>query len=310
LRKLKTGPISMNRRQALFSLAAFGASSFLKPSSLLAFEAEKPLLRYAVIGDWGIGDRSQYELAKKMFEIHQTTPIEFVLTVGDNIYPDGKSENFVKKFEKPFEGLLSANVPFYASLGNHDVEGGREAQIKYPLFNMNGENYYQLCKGNGLVDAFMLDSTNFDEKQKSWLISSLKISSAKWKIACFHHPLYSSGKKHGSHDELKQVIEPIFRDYGVKVVFSGHDHFYERMNLQNGIQYFVTGAAGALRRGGLNMNTSFRASSYDKDNHFMVIEMFENEVSFKALSRLGDTVDKGTIHKVIPVPAAAATAGL
>jgi hypothetical protein len=301
----------MNRRQALFSLAAFGASSFLKPSSLLAVEAEKPLLRYAVIGDWGVGDRGQFEMARKMFEIHQATPIEYVLTVGDNIYPDGKSLNFIKKFEKPYEALLSANVPFYASLGNHDVEGGREAQIKYPFFNMNGECYYQVCKGNGLVDSFMLDSTNFDDKQKSWLISALKESSAKWKVACFHHPLYSSGKKHGSDGELKTLIEPIFRDYGVKVVFSGHDHFYERMNLQNGIQYFVTGAAGALRRGGLHMNTSFRAHSYDKDNHFMLIEMFENEISFRAISRLGDTVDKGTIQKVIPIPsAAAATAGI
>jgi hypothetical protein len=300
----------MNRRQALFSLAAFGASSFLKPSSLLAFEAEKPLLRYAVIGDWGVGDRSQYELARKMFEFHQTAPIEYILTVGDNIYPDGKSVNFVKKFEKPFEALLTANVPFYASLGNHDVEGGREAQTKYPLFNMDGESYYQLCKGNGLVDSFMLDSTNFDERQKSWLISSLKESTAKWKVACFHHPLYSSGKKHGSDAELKTIIEPIFRDYGVKVVFSGHDHFYERMSVQNGIQYFVTGAAGALRRGGLHMNTSFRANSYDKDNHFMLVEMFENEISFRAISRLGDTVDKGVIHKVTPVPsAAAASAG-
>lgn len=296
----------MNRRQALFSLAAFGASSFLKPSSLLAFEPEKPLLRYAVIGDWGVGDRSQFELAKKMFEVHQATPIEYVLTVGDNIYPDGKSENFVKKFEKPYDALLTANVPFYASLGNHDVEGGRQSQIKYAPFNMGGENYYQICKGNDLVDSFMLDSTNFDERQKSWLISALKASTAKWKVACFHHPLYSSGKKHGSDPELKKIIEPIFMDYGVKVVFSGHDHFYERMNLQNGIQYFVTGAGGALRRGGLHMNTSFRATSYDKDNHFMVIEMYENEIGFKAISRLGDIVDKGTIQKVIPVPAAAA----
>jgi hypothetical protein len=296
----------MNRRQALFSLAAFGATSLLKPSSLLASETEKPLLRYAVIGDWGIGDRSQFETAKKMFEVHQSTPFEFILTVGDNIYPDGKAGNFIKKFEKPYEPLLSANVPFYASLGNHDVEGGRQEQTRYPFFNMGSENFYQICKGNDLVDSFMLDSTNFDERQKSWLISSLKASTAKWKIACFHHPLYSSGKKHGSDDGLKKIIEPIFMDYGVKVVFSGHDHFYERMNLQNGIQYFVTGAGGALRRGGLNLNTSIRAQSFDKDNHFMVIEMFENEIGFKAISRLGDTVDKGMIQKVIPPPAVAA----
>jgi hypothetical protein len=291
----------MNRRQVLFSLAAFGASSLIKPSSLFAFNSEKAPLRYAVIGDWGVGDRGAYELAKKMFEVHQTTPFEFILTVGDNIYPDGRPEHFVKKFERPFEGLLNAKVPFYATLGNHDVQAGRQAQLSYPLFNMKGENYYILSKGDGLADFFMLDTTDFDKKQKSWLESNLRSSNAKWKFALFHHPLYSSGKKHGSQDDLKVEMEPILLRHGVKVVFSGHDHFYERMNLQKGIQYFVTGAAGALRRGGLHMNSSIKAVSFDEDNHFMLIELSEDEVSFRAISRRGDTVDKGIIQKV-PAP--------
>jgi predicted phosphodiesterase len=287
----------MNRRQALFSLAAFGATTLLKPSNLLAFQTEKNLLRFAVIGDWGSGDRGEYEMAKKMFEVHQSTPFEFVLTVGDNIYPNGSAEYFNKKFEIPFESFIKANVPFFATLGNHDVEQGRQAQVSYPLFNMKGENYYLLNKGNGLADIFMIDSTAFDTKQQSWLETSLKSSTAKWKIACFHHPLYSSGKKHGSQEDLKKILEPIFMQYGVRVVFSGHDHFYERMTVQNGIQYFVTGAGGALRRGGLNMSSTIRAASFDKDNHFMVIELTESEIVFKAISRIGDTVDKGTIQK-------------
>ncbi len=299
----------MNRRQALFSIAAFGASTLLKPTSLFANDAAKISLRYAVIGDWGVGGRGEFDIAKKMFEIHQLTPIEFILTVGDNIYPDGRAEHFVKKFEKPFEGLINAKVPFYATLGNHDVQDGRQAQISYPLFNMNGKSYYKLSKGDGLVDFFMLDSTDFDDKQKFWLESNLQLSKAKWKLALFHHPLYSSGKRHGSDDELKQVIEPIFVQHGVKVVFSGHDHFYERMNLQKGVQYFVTGAAGALRRGGLLSNSTIKAESFDKDNHFMLIEQNEDEILFKAISRRGDTVDKGIIQK-LPAAAAATGAGL
>lgn len=240
-----------------------------------------------------------------MFEAHQKEPVEFVLTVGDNIYPDGKPEHFVKKFEKPFEDLLNVKVPFYASLGNHDVEGGRKAQITYPLFNMNGENYYRLSKADGLVDSFMIDSTAFDEKQKSWLESELKASTAKWKVACFHHPLYSSGKKHGSQESLKKVLEPILINNGVKVAFSGHDHFYERLNVKNGIQYFVTGAGGELRRGGLNMQSGITALSYDKDNSYMVIEVNEAEITFKVINRLGDIIDRGVIQKAQAVPAVA-----
>ena len=192
--------------------------------------------------------------------------------------------------------------------GNHDVEGGRKAQTSYPLFNMNGENYYQLSKANGLVDSFMIDSTEFDDRQKSWLESALKSSNAKWKIACFHHPLYSSGKKHGSQEELKKILEPILVNNGVKVALSGHDHFYERLSLKNGIQYFVSGAGGALRKGGLNMHSGLTAASYDKDNSYMVLEMNESEITFKSINRLGDVIDKGLIQKA-QAQAAAAGAG-
>ena len=93
---------------------------------------------------------------------------------------------------------------------------------------------------------------------------------------------------------------------GVKVAFSGHDHFYERLSVKNGIQYFVSGAGGALRRGGLNMHSGLTAASYDKDNSFMIIEINEAEISFSSISRLGDVVDRGLIQKA---PAAAAAAG-
>lgn len=304
----KNSRFLLTRRQALLSLAAFGAGSFIKPSSLFASETPSKPLRFAVLGDWGVGDRESYELAKKMFDFHQASPVEFVLTVGDNIYPNGCSSRFIKNFEKPFTDLIRAEVPFFTTFGNHDVEDKREHQLNYSLFNMNGADYYLLNRGNGLADFFMLDSTNFNKEQEMWLIDKLGNSKAKWKMAFFHHPLYSSGKKHGSHPELRKQVEPIFQEYGVKVVFSGHDHFYERLHLQRGIQYFVTGGGGKLRTGGLNMRSNIRATSYDLDNHFMVIEMDEAQVSFKAISRTGALFDEGVIKKVIPAQATPAQA--
>lgn len=305
--KRKPGNL-ITRRQALFSLSALTASSLINPSLLLADLAPHPRHTFAVIGDWGSGDKEEFELAKKMFEVYQKTPYECVLTVGDNIYPDGNPNLITKKFEQPFVDLLKANVPFYAALGNHDVEKGREAQINYPLFNMGGKNYYVINKCDGLVDFFMLDSTDFDERQRDWLEKGLSESQARWKMAFFHHPLYSSGKKHGSQDELRKIVEPIFVKHGVKVVFQGHDHFYERLNIQNGIQYFVTGGGGKLRKGGLDLKSSMRASSFDLDNHFMFIEIDEKEFTFKAISRTGSIVDEGVVKKVINTQAQTAGA--
>jgi 3',5'-cyclic AMP phosphodiesterase CpdA len=290
----------ISRRQAIFSLAALTAGAFIKPTSLLAAdEASTPKYRFAVIGDWGTGDQEEFDLAKKIFETYQKQSFDCVLTVGDNIYPDGNPKLMKQKFEQPFAELIEAKVPFYASLGNHDVEKGRDAQINYPLFNMNGKNYYVVSKANGLVDFFLLDSTRFDEAQEEWLVTALSASTAKWKMAFFHHPLYSSGKKHGSQDELRRIVEPIFIQYGVRVVFQGHDHFYERSNIQKGIQYFVTGGGGKLRKGGLDLKSSMRAASYDLDNHFMLLDIDEKEFCFKAISRTGGVVDEGTVKKVL-----------
>src|SRR5262249_31676998 len=117
----------ISRRQFLFSLAAIGAGASIKPASLFAADSDKTVLRFAMIGDWGCGEKEEFELARKMYEIHQKTPFEFILTVGDNIYPNGNAKHFTPKFERPFEGFIKAQVPFYVTLGNHDVEEGREA---------------------------------------------------------------------------------------------------------------------------------------------------------------------------------------
>ena len=58
--------------------------------------------------------------------------------------------------------------------------------------------------------------------------------------------------RHGSSVDLRVLLEPIFVKYGVNVVFSGHDHVYERLKPQKGIYYFVSGSAGQLRKGNMS----------------------------------------------------------
>ncbi|MEK6304536.1 MAG: metallophosphoesterase [Acidobacteriota bacterium] len=285
----------ITRRQALASLATLTVGALIKPAYVLGSPTSKT--RFGVIGDFGTGGADEFAIANVMYEGHKASPLDFVLTVGDNIYPNGSGHLFLKHFEEPFAGLLKEKVPFYATLGNHDVEEGRQDQIAYPLFNMNGSSYYSFSRGNGLVDFFMLDSTNFDTTQHTWLENGLRNSKALWKIAAFHHPFYSSGKKHGSDPKLRDKIEPLFNHYGVQVVFCGHDHNYERIKPQNGIQYFVTGAGGQIRRGGVDLKSPIRAASYDKDNSYMLIEVDEKEMAFKSISEKGDIVDSGIIRQ-------------
>lgn len=287
----------ITRRQAIVSLATLATGTLIRPASVLGLGSPDSKTRFAVLGDFGTGERDEYAVAAQMLEFHRHSPFDLVLACGDNIYPNGSGRYFVKHFEEPFAGLLKEQVKFYVVLGNHDIEEGRNDQLHYPLFNMNGSNYYTISRGNGFVDFFMLDSTSCDATQVTWLENSLRTSRAMWKVAALHHPLYSSGKKHGSELRLRKLIEPLFTRYHVQVVFAGHDHVYERTKPQQGIQYFITGAGGKMRRGDINLKSELRATSYDEDNSFMVIEVDENEMSFKSISEKGEVVDSGIIRQ-------------
>ena len=108
--------------------------------------AETPLpnkpdtLKFAVLGDFGTGSRGQIETGAEMARVHKRFPFEFVITVGDNIYGSESEQDFSRKFEVPYKGLLDAKVKFYASLGNHDSP----KQVNYRLFNMEGKPYYTM----------------------------------------------------------------------------------------------------------------------------------------------------------------------
>lgn len=254
-------------------------------------QAPRPLLpdsvRFAVIGDMGTGGTAQHEVARQLERQRAVFPFTFVITVGDNIYG---SQNLVKKFEEPYKALLGAKVDFYASLGNHDNQNQRF----YKAFNMDGRRYYTFRKGP--VAFFALDSTYLDREQLVWLEKELAQSNADWKIAYFHHPLYSTGRTHGSAVDLRKVLEPLFVRHGVRVVFSGHEHFYERIAPQQGIHYFISGSAGQLRRGDI-IRKEPMAAGFDADQAFMLIEVADRQLFYRAISRTGTTVDEGVIAR-------------
>ena len=141
-----------------------------------------------------------------------------------------------------------------------------------------------------------MDTTYVDAQQLAWLEKELSSSSSDWKIAFFHHPLYSSGRRHGSSLDLRKVPEPLFVKYGVNVVFSGHDHIYERVKPQQGITYFVSGSAGSLRKGDYGTPQAFSATGFDSDFEFMLVEIDGSKLYFQAISRTGETIDSGLVE--------------
>ena len=281
-------------RHAICSAAILALTSGLSLSGTaqdVTLPLEKGSTRFAVIGDTGTGDKRQYEIGRRLEEYRERANFTFTIMVGDNIYGSERPQDFEKKFETPYKPLLDAGVTFYAALGNHDDPNQRF----YKPFNMGGERFYTFTKGT--IDFFVLDSNYMDRKQLDWFERALKESKSEWKMAYFHHPLYSSGATHGSETDLRDLLEPLFIKYGMNVVFAGHEHFYERIKPQKGIYYFTCGGSAKLREGDVQTGSGLTEKADDIDNTFMAVEVAGNMFNFQTVSGSGATVDSGAFQR-------------
>lgn len=287
---LLTSPTAACRDAAVVDSAAAVADA--SPEPAVALPNREGSFKFAVLGDFGTGSDEQYEMARRMADVHTRFKYSVVVMVGDNIYGSERPQDFKKKFEMPYKPLLDAGVKFYASLGNHD---SRE-QRYYDLFNMDDKLYYTF-NPNPEVRFFAIESTYPEPEQMQWLEKELKDSTSHWKIPFFHHPLYSSGERHGSDVRLRSTLEPLFLKYNVSVVLTGHDHFYERTKPQQGITYFVVGSGGKLRSGNIDRGSGLTARGFDTDLAFMVAEIDGDQMYFNTIARDGKTVDSGTLTR-------------
>ena len=264
------------------------AATLIRPAGDEVAAAAGPSVTFAVIGDNGTGQTPQYDVARQMLKQHAATPFEFVLMMGDNMYGSQARRDFVDKFEIPYGPLLRMGIPFYAALGNHDDPDNRN----YPPFNMDGRRYYSVVRG--AARFFFFDTNFMDGEQIRWIDDALKTATEDWKIAVFHHPIYSDGDRHGANVELRVVLEPMLIKYGVDVVFSGHEHIYERIRQQKGVSYFIVGSSGQLRKGGVTPS-AITAASFADDRVFLVATLTGAEMTFQAISRSGAIVDSGAL---------------
>ncbi|MYB98857.1 MAG: hypothetical protein F4X60_09920 [Gemmatimonadetes bacterium] len=171
------------------------------------------------------------------------------------------------------------------------------------------------AEGPPLVEVFVLDSntlsgsdqkleTGSDEPQLRWLAGALQRSRASWKVVAMHHPIYSPKRcmwfRFRCRDEdevLRAELEPIFREYGVDIVFQAHQHLYARLLPQHGIRYFVTGGGGretdAFRKDERTVPRNDRGSF----NHFVYVHVTEDRFGYCVIDADGDIRDGGSFGR-------------
>lgn len=248
-----------------------------------------PALEFIAVGDSGSGDIGQ-DLVAYAMEIHAARyPVNAILYLGDNFYESGVSSANDPKFQTHFEEMYDPtilNMPFYAILGNHDYRGNVQAQVDYsqissrwvmpafyytftmppPTGNSSKENW---------VQVFALDTTPIVDgqdpgQQMTWLEEQLKNSTARWKIVIGHHPVFSNGQ-HGGDETLNLLLIPLFRQYGVDMYISGHDHDLQILRV-NGFHQLVSGGGSRIRDTLCRGNSEYAAGLLG----FMSLRLYED----------------------------------
>lgn len=233
-------------------------------------------VRFIVMGDTGRGNNVQREVAIQIRDLCAREGCDFVVLLGNNIFPNGVTSvddtQWQDKFELPY---VDISMPFYAVLGNHDYGGngaGTEPfkgpiQVAYGAVSAKFEmpwTFYSFRRENvGFVmldtNAMLLgDTSNGDQRQ--WFasaVANLRASGAQWIVVSGHHPYRSNGSygNAGNYEGLPSTI-PVsgasirsFYDDLVcgeaNVVFAGHDNNRQWLNEPGalcGAELIVSGA--------------------------------------------------------------------
>ena len=205
---------------------------------------------FIAFGDSRGGSKEQKTLAKLMKEVVPNV----VIHTGD-LTSKGTSQEINEDVLELYKGVFSFDK-FYPSLGNHDY-ATKKGEPFIETFELPGnERYYYFHEGDTLFIALDTNDPLNEEPNEMipWRRKTLAVQGKKatWIVGYFHHPPYSSGASHGSDLRVREKIVPILEKYNVDVVFTGHDHNYQRtceiLNntcVQNGVLYIVTAGGGA-----------------------------------------------------------------
>lgn len=260
---------------------------------------------FAIIGDTEARPHVNDRIAKAIWGERP----DFILNVGD--LTDGGQEHH--KFEWNLEYFLGMNqvlgrIPLFPVPGN-----GESDLHWYRRYHGMPQPADRYTFRYGNAEFFMLDSNRPmgpGSEQHAWLEERLRASTARWKFACHHHPVYSSDEDDYGNtwrgpsalgDANPRGAVALYERYGVDIVFYGHIHAYERtwpmldgqVQTQHGVRYVQTGGAG----GNLENFTPTRNAFSNKlfrGHHYCLIRIHQDHLTFQMFDtdgRLRDAFD-------------------
>lgn len=245
--------------------AGAALSSYFSTMSALSSATTDPAVTFFALGDHGAGTLKQKFVARWLEQsCRNSQRTDFVLFLGDNFYPEGvdsvEDRKWQSVFEEVYDSRCLSEVPFYASLGNHDHLGNAAAQIEYGRsgrgsgrWKMSATHYMQDFRGGGAqVRLVVLDTEAFKQeeqadRQLALLDEAFSIANPKiWRLVAGHVPVRSFSHRYGDSPLLVRKLLPKLRQHRVDVYLSAHAHNLQMISRPNEPFYVISGG-GAKR---------------------------------------------------------------
>jgi hypothetical protein len=222
-----------------------------------------------------------------------------VISVGDLVLDGTAESNWDSEFFNPAYAHLQAlvaNLPYQSCIGNH--EGNGTLYVKYFAYPFVAGRYWSFDYGPAhfaVVDQW----TDYrpGSAQLTWLTNDLAASSRPWKFVVLHQPGWSAGGGHEDYVNVQNHIQPLCEQYGVSIVFAGHNHYYSRA-VVNGVQHITTGGGGAELYIPNPNYPNIVATS--RTHHFCKVAIDGDELLFTAITSSGAVIDSFSMFRAVP----------
>jgi 3',5'-cyclic AMP phosphodiesterase CpdA len=242
------------------------------------------LFRFVAYGD----TRDNHDIHREIVKGVMSFQPALVLQTGDLVHHGDAADEW-RIFDE-ITGDMRRQIPYYPARGNHDVgtHGYYEERVTQPVLSGN-KLYYSFEKGNlHFVAVDTQQALDPASEEGRWLEADLvrAQSEGKFIVPFFHKAIFSTGPHadEGGILALQAILHPLFRKYGVRLAFQGHDHIYYR-TVRDGITYVVTGGGGAPLYDGEHPELGVPGDVFEKVNHFCVADVYPDRVAVTAYRR-------------------------
>ncbi len=236
-----------------------------------------------VYGDTRDGHKTHSMLVNKMMEYKP----EMVFHTGDLVSNGNKQEewNVFNNITKDLRKIAK----FYPTMGNHE----KNSPLYYANFDLPGNKQWYMIQQDSMYFVVLNSCTDYQKGsvQFAWLDSTLHAIPKKnaFISIILHQPVFSTGVHGSMKKSIRNDFTNLCEKYGVKVVFSGHDHDYEH-TVYKGIHYIVAGGGGAPTRPDFRL--AKRESIFSFEPHFCKIYLSENKYIIEIEKIDGTLIDK------------------